>query len=592
MYPNYNLQYDTTLGLHQVLGINEGTYHVSVNYAGAIANTSFSVGNEVFEKEIEQDKELDIITDEFQYIPGQFASIIGFASEIIPFEGMKFTVTDAEGKLIANGNLFPTDGQFLTSVFISPVDPVFGTYDIIAEYSDKTTSTTFEVVEDIKEDVSISLWTDKVAYGLGDEVQITGRLNQVWVSTLDLEVLQTRQSAIGDSSSGSETGFKIQDGVRMAGDGSFAYSFIIPDHPNRLGDYKINVSKDVGSATIIVYAVDDPENFIVSDEPLTVQTDSDTYEFGDTMTISGFVKDPYVNSSYDTASGVGITIFHEDGSPLEITSLSGNSHGDKVVDYDFSAIPETSGRYSIEVDATKSIFTVGNYVVKSTYSNFIGTATFAITDSLDLTDGSIISLDKEVYGLGETVYLNGILPPTGDNSIDISITKPDGTISNSGASIDNQRFSWSWTTPVSEKVQNLKIDDGRDVLKSNFGVYKIRVATASESVNLFFKVSADPENDSLSTTPLFVSTEKSLYKAGEKLKVIGNVIQREQGDEGLIVPERVIIQILDGTFPFSQIHESNVYPTQGGDFSSLFELPPTIFSEGHLYCESIISQHF
>ena len=99
-------------------------------------------------------------------------------------------------------------------------------------------------------------------------------------------------------------------------------------------------------------------------------------------------------------------------------------------------------------------------------------------------------------------------------------------------------------------------------------------------MDIFFKVSADPENDSLSTTPLFVHTEKSLYKAGEKLKVIGNVIQREQGDEGLQVPTRVTIQVIDGTFPFKKIHESTVYPNQGGEFSSLFELPATVFGEG------------
>ena len=581
MYPNYDLQYGTTLDLHQVLGINEGNYDVSVSYAGATANTSFSVGYEVFEQKIKQDEELGITTDKLQYIPGQMVSITGFASEIIPFEGMKFTVTDSEGELIANGNLFPTNGEFLTSIFISTVDPVFGTYDIVAEYSDRTISTSFEVVEDIKENVPISLWTDQVSYGLGDEVQITGRLNQVWVGTLDLEIVQTKQFAIGSSSSESNAGFKILDGVRVLGDGSFTYSFTIPDHPNRLGDYKINVSKEIGSVTHIVHVVDDPSNFIASNEPLTIETDMDVYEFGDTIEISGFVQDPYVNSSYDTSLGVSVTISHEDGSPLEITTLSGTSNNNnQVVGYDFLAIPETSGRYSIEVDATKSIFAVGNYVVKSKYSDHTATETFTIMDSLDLTDGAIISLDKEVYGLGETVYLNGILPPTGDSSIDISITKPDGTISNSGASVDDQRFSWSWVTPIAEKYQGVKVDEGRDVLKSNFGVYKIRVAIASESVNLFFKVSADPENDSLSSTPLFVSTEKSLYKAGEKLKVIGNVIQREQGDEGLVIPGRVTVQVLDGDFPYKQIHESNIYPKQGGDFSGFFELPPTIFSEG------------
>ncbi len=179
------------------------------------------------------------------------------------------------------------------------------------------------------------------------------------------------------------------------------------------------------------------------------------------------------------------------------------------------------------------------------------------------------------------MYLDGAIPTTSDSSVVISLTKPDGSTSNSGAIIDNQKFSWSWIAPIDEKPAILKSDSSeRDVQKSNFGIYKIKVSTASENIDLFFKVSADPENDSLSSTPLFVSTEKSLYKAGEKLKVIGNVIKRQQGTEGLVVPDRVGIKVLDGTFPFKQIHESSVYPTQGGDFSSIFELPTTIFSEG------------
>ena len=52
----------------------------------------------------------------------------------------------------------------------------------------------------------------------------------------------------------------------MNGDGSFEYSFVIPEHDNRLGAYKITVSKDVGSATIVIPVVEDPENFIASDE--------------------------------------------------------------------------------------------------------------------------------------------------------------------------------------------------------------------------------------------------------------------------------------------------------------------------------------
>ncbi len=587
LFPDRNLNYETTLSLQHALGINEGTYDVSVYYAGATANTSYSVGFELIDQEKKVDASLRITTDKSQYIPGQTILISGFATEIIPFEGMKFTLRDSQGEIISNGNLFPTNGEFTTSAYITTIEPDYGTYEINAEYFGKPVSTTFEVVEDFKEDVPISLWTDKVAYGVGEEVKITGRLNQLWVSTLDLEIIQTKQSSIVSADHiGSSSGFKILYGVRIMGDGSFSYTFTIPDSQTRLGDYRINVSKEIGSATVIIHAVDDPENFVASTQPLTIQSDKEVYEIGDKMIISGFVKDQYSSSLYETGSSVKISISHEDGTPLEIIGkLQGKqrlSTGGIVIAYDFTAIPETSGSYSTQIDITASIFSEGRYVLTSHYADNTATKTFTVIDPLDLeSGGAIVSLNKEVYGLGETVYLTGLIPAASVSNVEILLTRPDGTATSSGAPVDSQRFSWSWITPITEKYQNINFgDDQRDVTKSNFGVYKIKVASDSVSRDLFFKVSSDPENDSLSTTPLFVYTEKSLYKAGEKLKVIGNVILREQGDEGLVVPERVHLTVTDGTFPFKKIIESSVYPNQGGEFLSLFELPITVFSQG------------
>ncbi len=576
LYPDLNLNYEATLNLQQVLGINEGTYDVSVTYAGTTSETSFSVGYEIIKPESKVEKDISILTDKSQYLPGQTVSLTGFASEIIPFQGMSFSVINPEGKPINTGNLFPTDGVFSTFFYITNINPAYGIYEIIGKYSDTSTTTTFEVVEDIKEDVPISIWIDKPSYAIGDTVVINGRLNQVWIDTMDLEIIQTKQSSLDNL--GSDSGFKILDSIRIKGDGSFNYSFTIPNASVRLGDYKITVSKDIGSATIIAHAVDDPKTFVVSDEPVTVQTDLDTYEFTDTITISGFVRDPFSNSSYSTGSSVSISILHEDGTPLESTGHTRNVI--KTSDYVFTAIPETSGKYSVQTVVIKNIFTVGNYIVKAQYMSDTSTSAFSIVDSLALTDGAIISIDKDIYGLGETVHLTGIIPPTGDHSVSISVTRPDGTRADYGASVNKQRFSWDWTVPVFEKDITLKEDDGRDVRTSNYGIYKILVSTSSKNIETFFKVSADPENDSLSTSPLFVSTEKSLYKAGETIKVTGNVLQRQQGNEGLVVQERVNLKILDGTFPFKSIHESNVYPNQGGEFTSTFDLPPTIFDEG------------
>jgi hypothetical protein len=250
-----------------------------------------------------------------------------------------------------------------------------------------------------------------------------------------------------------------------------------------------------------------------------------------------------------------------------------------VVSYDFTAVPDQSGRYSVSTELNRSIFDEGQYLVTAKYLKLSKSTTFSVSDLLVLPDGISISLNKEVYGLGETVFLNGIIPPTGDNSVSISLTKPDGSIRNSGATVDNQRFSWSWITPITEKQSPIKLDD-RSLATTNLGIYKIHVSNASYGKDLFFKVSKDPVNDFLSISPIQVYTEKPIYNAGEKLKVLGSVVPREQGSEGLVVPERVSLSISSINNPTKIIHQASVYPKQGGAFQSEFELPITIFSEG------------
>ena len=585
LFPDLNLNYKTTLNLHQVLGINEGNYDVSVIYADAVANTLFSVENEIIEEELRQDGSFDLTTDKSQYIPGEMVSIVGTATEIIEFQGMDFTVVDSAGKTVYDGSLFPVNGQFNTDIFLSTINPVYGTYEITGNYSDKSAIATFEVVEDVKESIPISLWTDKEVYGLGEIVTITGRLNDLWVPSLDLEITQTKNLALGTGDHlGGGSVLKILDAVRIEGDGKFQYSFTIPDVDARLGDYKIKVAKDIGSISKTIQAVEDPENFVPTTEPLFVTTNKLVYDFtmDKELVISGQIMNPVERSSFEIPT-VLISFETEDGESLSIIGVpeginQGATGGEGTVtaNYEFTAIPESGGTFSVTADIRRGIFSEGTYVITAQYLDLTATTSFDISD--DLAGGAQVSLDRDVYGLNEPVIVSGIIP--NDRSVTISLTRPDGTMTTHGAPVDNQRFFWTWTTPISERYQTLKSDGERDITYSNFGLYKIKVAGDTYSTDLLFKVSEDPQNDSLPTTPIFVTTDKSLYQAGDKLKVLGNVIPRVQGDEGLVVPERVTIKVLDGVFPYKQIHEAYVYPNQGGEFSSLFELPATVFSEG------------
>jgi len=581
LYPDLNLNFETTLSLHPVLGTTEGVYIVSVTYAGATSSTSFSVGDEIILPEIPEDRIFAIITDKSQYLPGETAYISGITSEIIPFEGLKYELKDPNGKIIETGTLYPTNGEFLGTFFLTTINPVYGTYVLTAEYLD-IISTYFDLVEDVKENVPISLWTDKEVYGLGDVVTITGRLNDLWISSLDLEILQTRNTALGvHDFAGGDFAFKILDVVRLEGDSSFKFSFSIPNKDTRLGDYRIQVSKEVGTAMKTIFVVDDPSNFVITREPLSLSTDKAVYDFGDKIIITGFVNE--LSQSTSDTPVVNVSIKDEDGNALTIIGDTGGGRlgtTGSTVSYDFTAVPEQSGRYLVSTELNRSIFAEGQYLVTAKYLKISNSVMFSVIDSLDIKDGFSLSLDKEVYGLGETVNLSGLLQPTGNAAVSISLTKPDGSIINAGATVDNQQFSWSWITPSAEKQQTVKSEDDRSLSTTNLGIYKIRVSTDTYGQDLFFKLSLDPTNDSLTILPVSVYTDKPIYKAGETLKVLGSVILRIQGNEGLVVPERVHLTITSEKQPTKAIHQASVYPDQGGNFMSLFELPITIFSEG------------
>ena len=577
LYPDLFLNYDTTLSLQKVLGFSEGPYYITVQYGDALASAQFELGDEVIAPEEVLDTELSITTDKESYLPGETAVILAQTNEIIPFEGMKFTVTNPNGKQIFDGTLYPNpDGEFTTSIFMTTVDPVYGFHQIVAEYSTHSTVSSFELTEDVKENKVISLQTDKKAYALGETVYITGRLNNLWIFALDFEIQQT---GLGALDTDVLDRVKILDSVKLEGDSTFSYEYKIPDNPKRYGDYKVTASKEVGSETIFFHVVENPDDFEESDVPFTLLTDKLTYEVGDSITISGKINELQISSTYQTPT-VDIRIKPVDGGTI-FSEVSKPSSGEPdLVLYTLTAVPDQVGNYQVVDKLYNSIYLPGTYEARATYADglYFDTQIFTIVDPLDI-DTMIASTDKQIYGLGEEVTVTGLVPQGGAGKADIGITltKPDGDTNKFGTIIDEGRFSWSWTTPLSEKSQT--VQNERVQFSSNFGIYKLTIAQSDTApVIIFFKVSPNPEEDSINIDPLSITTEFPVYNAGEKLKVMGTSLKRVQGTEGLVVPERVEISVRSPSHKV--IYEASVYSDAGGNFESTFDMPVTIFDDG------------
>ena len=639
LFPDYNLNFRTTLKLDYVLDINAGLYNVSVEYAGATASTQFTVGNEVPEVQQRLIGFLSISTDELEYIPDQRITMTGHSTAIIPFESLEYTIRDRSGAIEGQGSLFPnpdeierymktnrfTKGgtrlldpgsQFVLRGFVDSINPVYGTYTITAQYGEYKAETTFELVEDLKEDKIISLFTDKTAYGLGDTVTISGRLNNFYVPALDLEILQTDDRSLQGSRGQTQSSvtFKKLDGVTLEGDSTFEYRYKIPVSSNALGDWRVLVTKDVGTALTYFTVVENPEEWVpVTTEPFFVTTDKDVYDIEETILITGRINEIEHQTDF-SSKVVKIEIQTEDG--LSIVNPTHKPSGNKPLGSLFTktAIPDASGNYWAFEPLYRTKYAPGNYIIKATYDDpsvskgarvgasiggtFTDTVKFTIRDTL-YESGINVELDKLIYGLGEEVHLTGTYPLTAQGTgIKIKLTQPDGIQREFGKLVDDGRFSWSWQIPNFERTSSISPTNDRaplvstTALGSNYGVYLLKVGTDSGWLDLSFKVSPNPDEDFISLEPITVSTEKPVYQVAEKLKVTGTALKVQQGNtDGLVIPYRVEIFVESTDFPIKRYKSVDAFLDNGGNFKAEADLPPTVFQAGTYQVSAIYQGH-
>jgi len=554
--------------------------------------------------------------------------ITASTSEIIQYEGLKFKVYNADFDEIYQGNLYPdlrgqvvsggdyTDynvdktAHFFTGILIDNVTPVYGTYRIVGDYGTQHAETTFEVTEDVKEAKLISLNTDKRAYLPGEIVHITGRLNTGWIPAFDLEILQTgttlSSESIGRGTLDGRVGVeKVLDAVDLVGDSSFSYDYRIPNNQERLGEYRITVTKDVGSAQTFFTVVNNPDEFVEQTDLLQFSTNKEVFNIGEHLVVIGSVLDHTVRTSFETPT-VSFTFLDANGDTLQFLgcpkgSASASSDSDVApsattessglkeictipTNVELRGVPDLAGNFKAGMQISAFPFTPGTYTLRGDFDDgtVIRTSEFTVNQFVFLDKGTILATtDKDVYGLGEIVYLSGkVSPDAGIHDLAISIYKPDGKIPRETVKIDDKDFSFNMVYQIPpDETLTFSSQNTRSVVNSNYGVYRMSISSEFSKSDLFFKVSEDPENDVLSTEPLEVFTNKLNYEAGEKLVVSGKTTKRVQATSGA-VPERINVVVKSTSFPPETIYESNLHSDSTGSFAQTYDLLVTEFKTG------------
>ena len=387
LYPDRNLSFSTTSSIQNVYGFTLGDYDVKISYGENSIQTSFTITDELTSSSTETvSEDLELYTDKESYIPGETVTLFGNTNSSIEYAGLEYTVTDPNGKQIFEGTIFPNPqfsivhqsggGQiypFSTQMFMQTVNPVYGTYEIqgtyksLDPYSDNAeidANTTFQVVEDVRDESIFSLSTDKEIYSVSDTIFVTGRSNQIWTENIALEVQQTGILTRASDSDKSQyirpDPFTLNESVYLNGDGTFEFQFKVVNSGNVdedlsrfFGDYRLTVSEYFGNAHVNFKVVENPESFVDIRTPLGLQMDKSKYVLGTAFSVSGKVLDYEHTESDNYNNFVSFTIF--------------DSNDNEISKSTFTAIPDIIGNYQINAILTPIQFDLGKYTITATH---------------------------------------------------------------------------------------------------------------------------------------------------------------------------------------------------------------------------------
>ena len=624
LYPGTDFKFSTYVKTNQILGFTEGTYTISASYGNAQASSTFSLGSTAFVPPAQIAPTTMVISpDRSNYTISQPIVLTGTVSTVIPLTPVQFKVYDPTSTVVYQGTLFPDSQGKLTTVnqyqssaassglLINSINPVYGIYRLTATYGGTSAFATFALIPAQVQNSAILMSTDKKAYAPGETVMISGSTMLQGLQNLGLNPsLQIIQTTFGGSS-GTITSLgnrgivtnsiNMRTLVNLQSDNTFTYQFVIPGTSVSLGNYRAIVSIPQGIAEADFVVVQNPSNYtsaISQSSPFSIVTNKNLYAVGEQITISGNILNPIQLSTQNAAASVVIQLLNSTGLPVVSGgSFINNLNVPTSNALFYSAFPDANGNFQVQQQTLqRGIFLPGTYTLKASYSHLSASTTFTVYDPLlnNSTSPISASTDKNVYGVGDTVQLNGqISSSVGTSSYTLTLVRPSGNQITFPLQVNNGQFSWTWTIPQTDTTGSAVITTDRsassaiDLTRTVYGIYRITISSTQANSALFFQVSKNPQpNQSLS--PITVNVDKTNYLSTDVARIWGQVIPiQNPATAEANAPVNVVVYS-NG----QQAYQGVATVNQGGQYYITIPFHPGIWTNGtyNLYVRYLTNQ--
>ena len=443
----------------------------------------------------------DDVTD--TYDPGDSIAFVGTIDDVEDNEDVTIKVRDPSGSTKTTQNVEPDeDDGYFDFLYDIPNNAAEGAWSIEAEYSNDLMFSYF-TVDDEADTIVIELNNEDGIYEAGDEVEILGMVDNA--DDAEEFVLLTILDPTNDE-------ILDEEEVQLDGD-EFDFSFDLEnDAPH--GRYAVIVTYDINDQEgSTLFEIEDADTGSGgggsggssangdsdSDGDLFAELDEETYEPGNSVTVSGTIED------YDDSEELQIIIEDPEGDEVE-------SEDDVNVDE-----VSTDGEFEFEFDLEDNA-SEGDYVVIVSYANDEVELTFEVEgdgDSASGSDALTVKLNKSSYLAGETMTVTGtvedVADPDDGEQVSIFLYTSEGqVILRAGSS--------KYITPSSSGSYSTTIVIPSDLEEDDS--YRVRVSYLGETVEATFSITG------VSSTPsdeLSVETDRDEYNIGQTVEISGEV---------------------------------------------------------------------